>query len=306
MMSEEDCGFSNTKEASPAPPPLLLDPKNVYNYLTLGMIQSLEKRPNIVDIRLNQQPPCEQAAILQWEAESGCSMPLDLSNFYKSFNGFQLVWTCLDAGHVIPVGQLTINRIEQLTKLQSPRKTISGFEECVAMMARSDESAPDPIANKFHLATVADGSRVVLSLAHNDLSIWLLDNARDWHYLANSFTEYFRLMVLNLGLPCWQHVVADIPLPPTAEPWFWMFMPLARSLKTGVGTSFPKSTPVSQPDVKVELDRVLRPRSAPSEPNAQQHDATKVNTPQPPSESKRQASLKRGGSKVRLKNLHRQ
>lgn len=34
--------------------------------------------------------------------------------------------------------------------------------------------------------------------------VWYLDRAYDWHFLAPTFTHYFRMMLVHLGLPEWQ------------------------------------------------------------------------------------------------------
>ena len=47
--------------------------------------------------------------------------------------------------------------------------------------------------------------------------VWFLDRAMGWHYLADSFTDYFRLMVMHLGLPHWQYAFTDIGIPPQAK-----------------------------------------------------------------------------------------
>lgn len=35
-------------------------------------------------------------------------------------------------------------------------------------------------------------------------SIWMLDVAHNWHFLANDFSSYFRMMLAHVGLEQWQ------------------------------------------------------------------------------------------------------
>ena len=44
--------------------------------------------------------------------------------------------------------------------------------------------------------------------------IWFLDRSLQWHFLANSFTNYYRLIISHLGLPQWQMLFTDDGLPP--------------------------------------------------------------------------------------------
>ena len=47
--------------------------------------------------------------------------------------------------------------------------------------------------------------------------IWFLDRSLGWHHLTDSFTKYFRLMIMHLGLPQWQYALTSIGLSPTAK-----------------------------------------------------------------------------------------
>ena len=43
-------------------------------------------------------------------------------------------------------------------------------------------------------------------------SVWFLDRSLQWHFLADTFLEYFRLLIVHLGLPQWQYLFTDIGL----------------------------------------------------------------------------------------------
>jgi len=44
------------------------------------------------------------------------------------------------------------------------------------------------------------------------VEVWFLDRALRWHYITDSFTSYYRLMIMHLGLPQWQYAFTDIGL----------------------------------------------------------------------------------------------
>ena len=47
--------------------------------------------------------------------------------------------------------------------------------------------------------------------------IWFLDRALQWFYLADDFIKYFRMMMIHLGLPCWQYLFTDAGLSPETK-----------------------------------------------------------------------------------------
>ncbi len=59
------------------------------------------------------------------------------------------------------------------------------------------------------------GGLIRLDLTPPTPQVWYLDRAYDWHFLAPTFTAYFRMMLVHLGLPQWQALFT--PFGPT--PW---------------------------------------------------------------------------------------
>lgn len=47
--------------------------------------------------------------------------------------------------------------------------------------------------------------------------MWLASREGAWGWLADSFTHYFRMALVHLGLPGWQASFANLPLIPWAE-----------------------------------------------------------------------------------------
>ena len=59
----------------------------------------------------------------------------------------------------------------------------------------------------------------------NGPQIWYQDNSERWFFIANTFMDYFRLMVTHLGLPDWQSSYTDVGLDPTSRQWFNYLIP---------------------------------------------------------------------------------
>ncbi|CAN0515808.1 unnamed protein product [Ectocarpus sp. 12 AP-2014] len=72
-----------------------------------------------------------------------------------------------------------------------------------------------------------DSSRNKAS-ARQELSnpeVWLQDLSCRWHFLADGFTSYFRMMVLHLGVLGWQQAFTPVGLSPTTEQCMRLFCP---------------------------------------------------------------------------------
>ncbi|KAK7862541.1 hypothetical protein R5R35_009011 [Gryllus longicercus] len=67
-------------------------------------------------------------------------------------------------------------------------------------------------------------------------SIWLLDRALEWHYLAPCFTQYFRMLLKHHGLPEWYFRFTSLGLSPWAEQWYVLVAPhLLKRAGAGAG-----------------------------------------------------------------------
>ncbi|CAM9690629.1 unnamed protein product, partial [Laminaria digitata] len=47
--------------------------------------------------------------------------------------------------------------------------------------------------------------------------VWLQDVSCRWHFLADSFTSYFRMMIVHLGVLGWQQAFSPVGLSPSTE-----------------------------------------------------------------------------------------
>jgi hypothetical protein len=60
-------------------------------------------------------------------------------------------------------------------------------------------------------------NNIFLGGSYPKIEVWFLDRSLRWHYLAESFMAYFRLMLMHLGLPQWQYGITDIGLSQQAQ-----------------------------------------------------------------------------------------
>jgi tubulin polyglutamylase complex subunit 2 len=61
---------------------------------------------------------------------------------------------------------------------------------------------------------VKDGRMALIYRASTKPQIWFQDLSCKWYYIANTFTDYFRLMIMHLGIPGWQYAFTNAGLDP--------------------------------------------------------------------------------------------
>jgi hypothetical protein len=57
------------------------------------------------------------------------------------------------------------------------------------------------------------------------VSIWFLDRSLQFHRLASTFTDYYRLLLLHCGLPYWHYKYTDFGIPPYILHWYYAIVP---------------------------------------------------------------------------------
>ncbi|RNA15524.1 dnaJ -like protein [Brachionus plicatilis] len=64
-----------------------------------------------------------------------------------------------------------------------------------------------------------------MMVSEQSAEIWFLDRSLQWHFLTDSFKNYYRLAISHLGLPQWHMLYTQDGLPPFLNQWFYMFCP---------------------------------------------------------------------------------
>ena len=116
----------------------------------------------------------------------------------------------------------------EVFNLASLKRFVGSKEQQAAAELRHHEGPQvpsfDPRCKLFEIAQCGE-SKVILADQEGP-GIWLYHPGKSqWHYLADSFTKYFRMMLVHLGLPLWQYCVTGIPLPTWVEQVFFLVGP---------------------------------------------------------------------------------
>ncbi|XP_020823055.1 tubulin polyglutamylase complex subunit 2-like isoform X2 [Phascolarctos cinereus] len=207
--------------------------------LTLGITRILESSPGVTKVKIMEKEPAERHMIASWELKNDCAMPEDLKNFYLMTNGFHMVWSVKLDDQPVPLGCLMINSIGHLTQLtQSAVYTLPNSPTLEDLEDEEDEANEDQPEKPhfdsrsliFELDSCNGNGKVCLvyrkTSPAKESKIWFLDRALYWHFLTDSFTAYYRLLITHLGLPQWQYAFTNYGVSPQAKQWFNMYKPI--------------------------------------------------------------------------------
>lgn len=102
-------------------PDLIEKREDFRSNLTLGVVAALEKVPKIQDVVLAEHQPSDNIAITSWEQRYSTMLPHEIKDFYLANDGFKLTWNFKYAGELVPLGNMTINRIADLKRVAGIR-----------------------------------------------------------------------------------------------------------------------------------------------------------------------------------------
>lgn len=51
------------------------------------------------------------------------------------------------------------------------------------------------------------------TLLNSETEIWFMDRSLKWFFITSSFCDYYRIMILSVGIPHWQYLFTEVGLP---------------------------------------------------------------------------------------------
>ncbi|KAK6621451.1 hypothetical protein RUM44_001258 [Polyplax serrata] len=241
-----------------------------YENLTLGLVKNnAGTTPGVQNVHLEKRAPCERIQISTWEQRHSCVLPQDMKQFYLSTDGFKLTWQYEYAGQSHPVGHMRINSISELKRIGGIKPQEDS--DCPSLLdvelcnPKTDSNRPHfSVRSKiFEIDSCQGSGRVCLVyLDKQDMEgdkrekpkIWLLDRSFEWHFLADTFTQYFRIMLVHQGLPQWQFRFTSMGLTQFSEQMMLLIAPhLLQPNKTTSVNEWPSAEngPINQLDPTV-------------------------------------------------------
>ena len=160
------------------------------------MITFLERHAGITDVQYFERPPCATRDIENWErAHYPCVLPEDFKSFLRLSDGLLLKWAIKQGDLTQPLGCMQVNDVANLSPC--PRGTFAPGEG----VFDTGETPPECVA-AFELDSNALDGRLALLYRAGALTkpqIWFQDLSATWFFIAHTFTDYFRLMMMHLG-----------------------------------------------------------------------------------------------------------
>ncbi|KAL3866489.1 hypothetical protein ACJMK2_043783 [Sinanodonta woodiana] len=270
--------------------------RSLIEQLNIGIIKYLEKKTGVTKIEMDPGKPADRHAVLSWEQKNMCLLPEDLKQFYLTTDGLQLTWCSNIENGAIPVGRIYINSVSSLLRIGDSSTTSyvnpslhdldpdsDGEEE------RSGLERPtfDSRCKLFELDPCDGYGKVCLVYRDNKggssdpkIEIWFLDRGLRWHYLTDSFTSYYRMMIMHLGLPQWQYAFTDIGLSQQAKQWFNLYALVRLELDTEIPVDVSGQLESSSSTSQLDVGRVFKGKSdkkkpVPSQTQSQQSQSIK-------------------------------
>lgn len=193
--------------------------RQIIDQITIRLIGFLESHKGVTDVELIERQGVSEDQIQQWDREhSPYSLPDDLKAFLQISDGLLLQWKVKLHSQVHPLGLMNLNRLHEIRPIDS---------EDFLLRRLGDESQEAADVRAFDLdRTVKDG-RLALVYRSSDSSpnVYFQDLSCQWFFIANTFTDYFRLMTIHLGLPHWHYAFTEVGLDNASQQWFRFLYP---------------------------------------------------------------------------------
>eukprot|EP00164_Ancoracysta_twista_P003485 GFYU01004649.1.p1 GENE.GFYU01004649.1~~GFYU01004649.1.p1 ORF type:complete len:352 (-),score=47.71 GFYU01004649.1:117-1172(-) len=271
------------------------DIRAIFDDISLSVISFLENHSGVTDVHFFERPGLTANDLAKWEQYNyPCTLPDDYKAFLMITDGWILRWHIKYLDETIPLGCMQLNQLSQVKPIDA-----SNYYDDT-----SNHSSTQPPVMAFDLdSTCLDGR---LALFYNNGAqnpqIWFQDLSCTWHFIANTFTDYFRLMIMHLGLPHWQYAFTNVGLDPASKQWFRFLSPERLAIDIENWTQRDKDSVTSTPSVPAvpatSSGALPKPGTEPKKLNLSKIDRTaKFGRTKPPKKkSDKSQNSARGGS----------
>lgn len=198
--------------------------RQIIDQITIRLIgflgsKHVENHKGVTDVELIERQGISEEQILQWDRDHApYSLPDDLKAFLQISDGLLLQWKVKLHNQVQPLGLMNLNRLREIKPI-----------ECEEFLLRrlGDENIEEASVRAFDLDRMVKDGRLAL-IYRNGVSnpnVYFQDLSCQWFFIANTFTDYFRLMTIHLGLPHWHYAFTEVGLDNASQQWFRFLYP---------------------------------------------------------------------------------
>ena len=189
--------------------------RQIFDNVSLNVISFLEKHRGVTDVKFFERPPITENQIIDWEKKNyPCKLPKDYKSFLFISDGFILKWHMKYNREVLPLGSMSLSPLQSLKSIKfgddnDNQNKIAFNLDCNNTTIDGKVAMVFDICDKTHISS----------------SIWFQDLSCEWNFISNSFSDYFRLMIMHLGLIGWQYAFTKIGLNPITMQWLRFLIP---------------------------------------------------------------------------------
>eukprot|EP00294_Goniomonas_avonlea_P016359 CAMPEP_0114550366 /NCGR_PEP_ID=MMETSP0114-20121206/6037_1 /TAXON_ID=31324 /ORGANISM="Goniomonas sp, Strain m" /LENGTH=340 /DNA_ID=CAMNT_0001735139 /DNA_START=40 /DNA_END=1062 /DNA_ORIENTATION=+ len=208
--------------------------RDFFDEISLNVISFLENHRGVTNVKFHERSGASQAAIMAWERHNTpYVLPQDYKHFLALTDGLLLRWDVAFQDQNLSLGCMHLNSLSAVKPMQidasdiefsaeddhpSDPKSLTGASHAVWSRAR---------LAAFDLDSTCMNGRVALlyKRGFNNPAVWFQDLSCKWNFVADSFTDYFRLVIMHLGLPHWQYAYTEIGMDRVSQQWFRFLSP---------------------------------------------------------------------------------
>mmetsp|Transcript_8334 Transcript_8334/g.15459 ORF Transcript_8334/g.15459 Transcript_8334/m.15459 type:complete len:293 (+) Transcript_8334:58-936(+) len=198
------------------------------------VLKYLESCGGVTSVQHTERPPATQSSIDLWESKNS---PYVLPDDYKSYlllsNGLLIRWMIEMNDEKLPIGCMQLNPIKKVKRINVTKFSLndrdSGDQESSdedEYLAESKQALGSKIA-AFDIDSSCRGGRIGLLYrgSTKNPQIWFQALSCKWFFVAENFTNYFRLMIMHLGISYWWYAFTDMGLDPVTKQWLRLVIP---------------------------------------------------------------------------------
>jgi len=255
----------------------LMAQRAFFDDVSLNVISFLESHKAVTNVKFHERVPASSGSLTLWHQNNApYSLPNDYQQFLLSSDGLLLRWDVKFQEQTLSLGCMHLNSLSSCKPLQVDKTAIEMSEADLSPSDAGAAQAKDARWDRSYVtaldldSTCMNGRVALLyKRGFNNPQVWFQDLSCKWNFIADTFTDYFRLMVMHLGLPHWQYSFTDLGMDRVSQQWFRLMSPERLSINLdhqksqGGGVKVAGSVGESGPvglDLD-SLDRRQRPRA---------------------------------------------
>ena len=216
--------------------------REMFDEMSLNVTAFLEGHKGVAKLDFAEHGAVTGVDVAMWEQKaSGCKLPEDLKALLQISDGLTLRWDAKLHDERLQIGCLHINNLLAMTEISLDLDADAAWFEILMgqgqLMPAQETRAGAPHdqlerwrairreIRAFDLDNTCTSGRVALLYADGPQrpQVWFQDLSGQWFLISRTFTDYFRVLVMHLGLPNWQYAFTEAGLDENAKRWLRFF-----------------------------------------------------------------------------------